>query len=120
MEMMEQPQSIDLGELPAVITSYLKAHMARDIDVAVQSYVPDATVTDEGKTYRGREEISQWLSRSASEFTYTIEMTGATKVEANRYVAMHHLEGNFPGGRVDLQFRFTLRDGAISQLTIEE
>jgi hypothetical protein len=47
-------------------------------------------------------------------------MTGATKVEANRYVAMHHLEGNFPGGLVDLQFRFTLRDGAISQLTIEE
>jgi hypothetical protein len=38
--MMEQPQSIDPAELPAVITSYLKAHIARDIDVAVQSYVP--------------------------------------------------------------------------------
>ena len=118
--MMEQPQSIDPGDLPAIITSYLKAHMARDIDVAVRSYAPDATVTDEGKTYRGREEIRQWLSRSASEFTYTIEMIGATKVAGNRYIAMHHLEGNFPGGRVDLQFRFTLRGGEISQLTIEE
>ena len=120
MEMMGQPQSIDPGDLPAIITSYLKAHMARDIDVAVRSYAPDATVTDEGKTYRGREEIRQWLPRSASEFTYTIEMIGATKVAGNRYVAMHHLEGNFPGGRVDLQFRFTLRGGEISQLTIEE
>jgi ketosteroid isomerase-like protein len=120
MEMTEQPQSIDPGDLPAIITSYLKAHMARDIDVAVRSYAPDATVTDEGKTYRGREEIRGWLSRSASEFTYTIEMIGATKVAENRYVAMHHLEGNFPGGRVDLQFRFTLRGGEISQLTIEE
>ena len=118
--MMGQPQSIDPGDLPAIITSYLKAHMARDIDVAVRSYAPDATVTDEGKTYRGREEIRQWLSRSASEFTYTIEMIGATKVAGNRYVAMHHLEGNFPGGQVDLQFRFTLRGGEISQLTIEE
>jgi hypothetical protein len=81
---------------------------------------PDATVTDEGKTYRGRAEIRQWLSRSATEFTYTIEMTSAIKVDANRYVAMHHLEGNFPGGQVDLQFRFTVRDGAIIQLTIEE
>ena len=120
MEMVEHPQSIDPGDLPAIITSYLKAHMARDIDVAVRSYAPDATVTDEGKTYRGREEIRQWLSRSASEFTYTIEMIGATKVAGNRYIAMHHLEGNFPGGRVDLQFRFTLRGGEISQLTIEE
>ena len=118
--MVEHPQSIDPGDLPAIITSYLKAHMARDIDVAVRSYAPDATVTDEGKTYRGREEIRQWLSRSASEFTYTIEMIGATKVAGNRYIAMHHLEGNFPGGRVDLQFRFTLRGGEISQLTIEE
>ena len=66
------------------------------------------------------EEIRQWLARSASEFTYTIEMVGATKVAANRYVALHHLEGNFPGGRVDLQFRFTLRGGEITQLTIEE
>jgi ketosteroid isomerase-like protein len=118
--MMEQTQSINPGELPAVITSYLKAHMARDIDVAVQGYAADATVIDEGKTYQGREEIRQWLSRSANEFTYTIEMTGATKVAANRYDVLHHLEGNFPGGRVDLQFRFTLRDGEISQLTIEE
>jgi hypothetical protein len=32
----------------------------------------------------------------------------------------HHLEGNFPGGQVDLHFRFTLRDGAIADLVIEE
>jgi len=34
-------------------------------------------------------------------------------------VAIHHLEGNFPGGVADLQFKFTLRDGRISRLTIE-
>jgi hypothetical protein len=47
-------------------------------------------------------------------------MTGATRIDDNHYDVIHHLEGNFPGGRVDLHFRFTLRDGVIAQLTIEE
>jgi ketosteroid isomerase-like protein len=113
------PRSIDPAELPEVITSYLKAHQARDLDAAMRSYAPEATVTDEGRTYQGREEIRAWLSRSASEFTYTIEMTGAEKADDDHYDVTHHLEGNFPGGEVDLHFRFTLRDGAIAQLVIE-
>ena len=106
--------------LPEVITTYLAAHQARDIDVAVGSYTPHATVTDEGRTYHGRDEIGAWLSRSASEFTYTIEQTGVTMLDDDRYDVRHHLEGNFPGGQVDLHFRFTLRDGSIARLVIEE
>jgi len=118
--MSDDPRTIDSAELPEIITSYLEAHQARDLDVAVRSYASDATVTDEGTTYRGPEEIRAWLSRSAREFTYTIEMIGATKLDEDRYDVLHHLEGNFPGGRVDLHFRFTLHDGAITHLVIEE
>jgi ketosteroid isomerase-like protein len=114
------PQTIDTTELPEIITSYLRAHSARDLDVAVSSYAPDATVTDEGRTYRGPDEIRAWLSRSASEYTYTIAMTGAAKVGEDDYDVIQHLEGDFPGGVVDLHFRFALRDGAIARLVIEE
>ena len=117
---MSTPTTIDPAQLPGVITAYLTAHMARDLDRAVASYQPDATVTDEGRTYHGHDEIRAWLTRSASEFTYTIEMTGATKLDDDRYDVTHHLEGNFPGGNVDLHFRFTLRDGKIARLLIEE
>ena len=113
------PRTIDTTELPEVITSYLRAHRARDLDVAVGSYAPDATVTDEGRTYRGPEEIRAWLARSASEYTYTIEMTGAAKAGEDDYDVIHHLEGDFPGGVVDLHFRFALRDGTIVRLVIE-
>jgi ketosteroid isomerase-like protein len=106
--------------LPEVITSYLKAHQARDLDAAIERYTDDASVTDEGRTYNGPDEIRAWLSRSASEFTYTIEMTGASKLGDDRYDVTHHLEGNFPGGKVDLNFRFTLRGGKIARLVIEE
>jgi len=118
--MTESPRSIDPTELPEVITSYLKAHQARDLDVAVGSYASDATVTDEGRTYTGPSEIRAWLSRSAGEYTYTIEMTGASMVGENRYDVAHHLEGNFPGGQVDLQFRFAVRGDQIARLVIEE
>jgi hypothetical protein len=37
----------------------------------------------------------------------------------HHYDVSHHLEGNSPGGQVDLHFRFTLRGGAIAQLIIE-
>jgi hypothetical protein len=116
----EEMSSNDLDELPVVITSYLKAHQSRDLDTAIERYTDDASVTDEGRTYNGPNEIRAWLSRSASEFTYTIEMTGATKLGDDRYDVTHHLEGNFPGGKVDLHFRFTLSEGKIARLVIEE
>jgi hypothetical protein len=107
------------SELPAVVNRYLDARRGRDIGAAVGSYTPDATVVDEGKTYTGPAEIGTWLSRSATEYTYTTTMVAATQLDDHRYDVLHHLEGNFPGGQVDLHFRFTLRDGQIERLVIE-
>jgi hypothetical protein len=116
----QDQHAIDQSELPDLVTTYLRAHQARDLDTAIACYGADASVTDEGRTYNGPDEIRAWLARSASEFTYTIETTGATKVDDDHYDVMHHLEGNFPGGEVDLHFRLTLRDGRIAQLVIEQ
>jgi ketosteroid isomerase-like protein len=110
---------ISPNQLPETIISYLTAHRTRDIDTAISCYTEDATVVDEGNTYRGPDQIRDWLDRSAAEYTYTIELTGARQSDDEHYVATHHLEGDFPGGVVDLQFRFTLRDRRIAQLTIE-
>jgi ketosteroid isomerase-like protein len=111
--------TISPSRLPETITSYLTAHRTRDIDTAISHYTEDATVVDEGNTYRGPDQIRDWLERSASEYSYTVVLTGARQSDDEHYVATHHLEGNFPGGVVDLQFRFTLRDRRITQLTIE-
>ena len=108
-----------LEVLPEAIRTYLAAHQARDIDLATSSYTPGATVVDEGRAYRGHDEIRDWLGRSASEYTYTIELTGAQEIDDDHFVAIHHLEGDFPGGVVDLRFQFTLDGGRIAALTIE-
>jgi hypothetical protein len=112
-------ETIPVTQLPAMISRYLVAHQARDLDAAVGYYAEDASAVDEGRTYRGPRQIRDWLATAASEYTYTIELTGARRIDDEHYVAIHHLEGNFPGGVADLLFTFTLREGRISQLIIE-
>jgi ketosteroid isomerase-like protein len=117
--MTDNTQPIDLTELPRPIADYLTAHRARDAGTAITYFTNDAAVTDDGKTYHGTADIHTWLDRSAREYTYTIELIGAEKIDDERYTAINHLEGDFPGGVVDLHFRFALRDGRIARLVIE-
>jgi ketosteroid isomerase-like protein len=104
--------------LPEAITTYLASHTARDVDATMRRYAEDAVVTDDGKTYRGRDEIRAWFTNAASEYTYTTELTGVRQSDETTYVATQHLEGNFPGGSVDLDFTFTVQDDMIVRLVI--
>lgn len=105
-------------ELPHPISSFLAAHRVRDVDAAMRYLTTDATVTDEGHTYRGSTAIRAWVQRGGSEYTYTSELTETEKIDDDHYVATHHLEGDFPGNVVDLRFQFTLHDGQITSLVI--
>ncbi|MFC7674412.1 nuclear transport factor 2 family protein [Mycolicibacterium sp. GCM10028919] len=111
--------STSRDELPRTTTTYLDAHLRRDVAVAIATLTPDATVTDEGHTYRGHDEIRDWLGRAGSEFTYTTEFVGATTIDASHVDVLHRIEGDFPGGVADLHYRFTLDGDAISGLIIE-
>ena len=117
--MTDNTQTIDQTELPRTIADYLTAHRTRDADTAITCFTNDAAVIDDGKTYHGTADIHTWLDRSAGEYTYTIELIGAEKIDDQHYTAINHLEGDFPGGVVDLHFRFTLRGGRVARLVIE-
>ena len=112
-------REIDRAELPAVIDRYVVAHNAEDADTAVTCFTADATVVDDGRTHTGTEEIRTWLGASPTEWNYTSTPTAFRKTDDTHYVVVQHVVGNFPGGVVDLNFRFTMRDGLISHLTIE-
>ncbi|WP_051854192.1 MULTISPECIES: hypothetical protein [unclassified Streptomyces] len=66
----------------------------------------------------GRAAVDQWLDRAASEHTCTTELLTARKDAADRCTVTRRLRGDFPGGTVDLHFRFTLDGDLISGLTI--
>lgn len=106
------------ADLPAVLAEHLAAHQARDAERELECYADDAVVTDDGSTYRGRAEIREWLGRAASEYSFTSELTAVQQEGDGRWTAVRHLEGDFPGGVVDLRYRYTLRGGRVVELVI--
>lgn len=52
-------------------------------------------------------------------YSYTTRTTGARRTDSAHFTVVNHLEGDFPGGQVDLYYRFALKDGLIETLTIE-
>ncbi len=115
---MTTPISVPPADLPATVRDYLAAHTARDTDAALAAFAPTAVVVDDGRTYRGTDEVRGFLADAGSEFTYTTDLVAAQRLDADRWTATLHLEGDFPGGVVDLVYRFVMAGGRIAELVI--
>jgi ketosteroid isomerase-like protein len=104
--------------LAEVIRRYLDAHDRHDTTTALSAFTPDAQLVDDGHTFQGADQIRTWLDTAAGEFTFTRTFTGAEAADAGTWLVRNHLEGDFPGGVVDLLYRFVTTDGLISELVI--
>ena len=103
---------------PDVIRRYFVASDARDAEALAACFTADGFVVDEDQRFVGHDEIIRWRHELAEKFTYTSELTGTESGGNDEHRSFVHIEGNFPGGQADLTFRFALRDGLISALTI--
>ena len=115
---MTTPTTIQPDQLPAAIRSYLAAHDAGDADTALRAFTPTAVVVDDGVTYRGTEEIRRFLAEAGAGFTYTSTLVAAERSDDAHWVATKHLEGDFPGGVVELRYRFAMDGDSIAELVI--
>jgi len=115
---MTTPTSIQPAQLPATIRGYLAAHAARDTGAALRAFAPTAVVVDEGRTFRGTDEILGFLREAGAEFSYTTELIGAQRIDDARWVATNRLEGDFPGSVAELKYRFTIDGDLITELVI--
>jgi hypothetical protein len=100
------------------VSRYFELDADRDVDAIVALFTDDATVVDEGQTYRGTAEIRAWRLGPASKYEYSTAVLGREALGTDRYVVTGRLTGNFPGGTVDLKFDFTVAGGLISRLAI--
>ena len=114
---MTASTSIPPDQLPATIRGYLAAHDARDTDAALRAFTPTAVV-DDGATYRGTEEVRRFLTKAGAQFRYTSTLVGARRVDDTHWIATHRLEGDFPGGVVELGYRFELDGDLVAGLVI--
>ena len=110
------------GSLPPVVSNYLAASDRDDIDAIVACFTEDAVVLDENRNWRGADAIRQWRENVATAYEYTVAIIGSQALGeldgGQRREVYTHLEGNFPGGQVDLTNRFTLRGDLIGGLEI--
>jgi ketosteroid isomerase-like protein len=107
-----------LETAPAMIARFMKAAAERDYAGLGECFTEDAIVSDERQTHRGRDEIRRWQEAGRAKWNYTATATDGEATSANQYRVAVHLEGNFPGGEADVDYRFTILDGLISELQI--
>jgi len=103
---------------PNVISRYFEADARRDIDAMVTLFTEDAVLVDEGKTWSGIGEIRAWREGPASRYQYTTELFDTDRTGEDEYLVTGRIEGNFPGGTAELNWRFTLAGDRIRHLHI--
>jgi hypothetical protein len=104
-------------DLPQAIHTYYQRSASTHPGTAIDAFEATAFVEDEGKTHQGRAAIAAWLERAASEYEYTRTFVRADR-DGTEVTVINRLEGNFPGGTVDLAYRFVLAGERISELVI--
>jgi ketosteroid isomerase-like protein len=102
-----------------IISRYFTAQSTRDFDTLVDLFAADGVVIDEGKTWRGKVGIREWRDKAASVYQYTTKALTLHEDDEDEYTALVRLEGNFPGGIVELEYHFALKDGRIQVLEID-
>jgi ketosteroid isomerase-like protein len=115
---MTQRTDVPSDSLPATVRGFVAAHIVRDADTSSSFLAEDVVVVDQGETFRGREQVHAFLRDAGSEFEYTTEQVGARRVDDTHWVVVLRLEGTFPGGVAELDYRFTLRDDLVAELVI--
>ena len=115
---MTQHSKLRSDALPATVRGFLAAHVVGDADAASSFFAEDAVAVDQGESFHGREKIYAFLRDAGSEFEYTTEQIGAARVDDNHWVVTLRLEGTFPGGVAELDYRFTTRGSVVTELVI--
>lgn len=108
----------DDSKVPPAIETFQTAHDRRDIATALAQFVDGATVLDDGRAYDGTAAVESFLRTAASEYTFTRTLVAAVEIAPDHWVVTNHLDGDFPGGQVDLTYEFRLEHGLITHLTI--
>ncbi|RKT79067.1 SnoaL-like protein [Terracoccus luteus] len=106
-----------LEQLPTPIRDFLRAQEASDAEAALALLAPGAVITDLGETFSGEPALRHFVSEAGAEFTYTSEVTKVAR-DGAVWVVGHHLEGDFPGGTADLDYRFALDGERVGRLDI--
>jgi hypothetical protein len=101
---------------PPAVAAYLAAE--GDAAAIAACFAPTGGVNDEGRTHVGSEAVAAWHADASTAFEYTSTVVDEERLGDQAYRLVKHLEGDFPGGVVDLDHLFALDGDRIAFLFI--
>lgn len=105
-------------DLPPTVAAFTAANSRTNPREVSELFTEDAVVVDDGNTYYGRASIASWRRRLAQSASYTKTFLSARPAGQTLEV-LERVEGDFPGGRVNLLSTFTLdASGLIKSVRI--
>lgn len=105
--------------LPTAIDNYFTFANGESEDLPDLCFSSDAVVFDEGKTYRGNDEIKDWIRSAREKSEYVVEPTKSEHCESMSIITVSaKLSGSFPGSPVNINHLFRLVDSQIKLLEI--
>src|SRR5689334_15984714 len=104
--------------IPKAVRRYFDLDAEHDVEELVALFTNDAVVIDEGRRREGTDAIRSWRTEVADRFEYRTTLLDAPASEGANYRARARLDGNFPGGTVELNYDFVTDGERIKYLKI--
>ncbi|MFC3078136.1 nuclear transport factor 2 family protein [Phenylobacterium terrae] len=99
------------------IQAYFEADRRGDVEALIQTFAPHAAVSDEGRSYVGRQAIGAWWREAKAKYQHVIEPVRAGG-EGDLAEVRARVTGQFPGSPTIMTFAFRLEGGQIAGLEI--
>jgi|SRR5882762_6015899 ketosteroid isomerase-like protein len=105
-------------KLPRIINDYVAASNAHNLNSIVFCFSDDAVVCDEGKEFRGKEMIQDWIVKTIEKYKFEFKPLTVREDGAEIVVAIE-VSGTFPGSPVTPDYHFVIENDNILSLTID-
>jgi ketosteroid isomerase-like protein len=104
--------------LPQIISDYVNASNAHDVNSILACFSNKAIVHDEAQTLHGTEAIEGWIKKTIEKYKFHFLPLRTRGNEAEIVVAMK-VSGTFDGSPVTLDYHFVTEDRKITSLLID-
>ena len=104
--------------VPNAVQRYFALDADHDVERLVDLFTNDAVVIDEGRRREGTDAIRSWRTEVADRYEYRTTILDAAAVGGASYRVRARLDGNFPGGTVELNYDVVTDGDRIKYLKI--
>lgn len=99
------------------VAGLIKAQNELDTPAFAACFTPEATVSDEGSSYSGRDAIEQWIRQATQKYQTQLEPIDFNQTGSTAELTVE-VSGTFPGSPAVMQYHLELDGSLIRSLRI--